>query len=652
MKSTRQPIIFIILGITLTIFTCFGCKEVDKTQKAEDYYEQQSEAVFSKGPENPSVKINNGDATTDSLQATLSLSATDNIGITGYYTSQSSSTPSLRDSDWVVVMPAETSFQIDIKKTLRGIGGITNVYAWFKDEEGNVSDSSSDSIIVLPGITVSQISGNTSESGTTGTFSIRLNTQPNGTVVIDANSSDISEGIVSPSSLTFDNTNWDLSHIMTITGVDDFLDDGNHNYVIQLAINGSSTTDTTGYATLDPDDVSITNIDNDTLGYDISSISGNTSELGTTAMFTIKLNTQPSGNVVINVMSSDTSEGTVTPTSLTFDSANWNSDQTVTVTGVNDSLDDGDTNYVIQLVLNSVSTTDTSGYAVNDPDDVNVINTEWVLSDTGQTNSYIATYGEDSDYLINPPSFTNNGNGTVTDNNNSLIWQREDDKTMRSWSDAGTYCDNLVLGGQSEWRLPSDWELLSIVNYGVDSPSIDILVFPNTRSSCYWSSITHKQNSSLGWCLHFDRGQLSAYDKTNSYNVRCVKGGVRPIIFTDNGNGIVTENITHLEWQKEDNDLKYTWEAAINYCEGLSLAGQTDWRLPNIRELSSILDSSRFNPAIDLTYFPNTNSSGYWSSTTGVFETGRAWYIYFYTAQVLVPHKTESNYVRCVRDGQ
>src|SRR3990167_9252666 len=84
--------------------------------------------------------------------------------------------------------------------------------------------------------------------------------------------------------------------------------------------------------------------------------------------------------------------------------------------------------------------------------------------------------------------------------------------------------------------------------------------------------------------------------------------------FTDNGNGTVTDSDTGLIWQKEDDNTTRTWESAITYCEGLSLS-YTDWRLPNIKELKSIVDNTKDSPAINKIYFPNTNSSYYWSST-------------------------------------
>ena len=111
----------------------------------------------------------------------------------------------------------------------------------------------------------------------------------------------------------------------------------------------------------------------ETAGFTVSSISGNTTEAGGAATFTVKLSIQPTANVTIGVSSSDTTEGTVSPSLLTFTSANWNANQTVTVTGVNDSLDDGNQSYTV--VLAAASSSD-SGYSGLNPNDVSVTNTD------------------------------------------------------------------------------------------------------------------------------------------------------------------------------------------------------------------------------------------------------------------------------------
>lgn len=130
--------------------------------------------------------------------------------------------------------------------------------------------------------------------------------------------------------------------------------------------------------------------------------------------------------------------------------------------------------------------------------------------------------------------------------------------------------------------------------------------------------------------------------------------------FTDNSNGAVTDNTTGLMWQQcsagqsgagctTGTAATYTWEAAISYCEGLSLGGFTDWRLPNVKELKSIADMTTFNPAINATYFPNTISSDYWSSTTYAGSTTDAWLVTFDFGFTSDDIKASTYYVRCVR---
>lgn len=146
------------------------------------------------------------------------------------------------------------------------------------------------------------------------------------------------------------------------------------------------------------------------------------------------------------------------------------------------------------------------------------------LPDTGQTGDYTTTFGEDSDYTINSPSYTDNGDGTITDNVTGLIWQKEDDDTSRAWDDALTYCDNLSLGGYIDWRLPSDMELMGIVNYETYNPAINSTYFSNTNSSIYWSSTTYVYDSSNVWRVYFYDSDVNNNNKSLSNYVRCVRG--------------------------------------------------------------------------------------------------------------------------------
>ncbi|MGD9974380.1 MAG: DUF1566 domain-containing protein [Desulfatirhabdiaceae bacterium] len=122
--------------------------------------------------------------------------------------------------------------------------------------------------------------------------------------------------------------------------------------------------------------------------------------------------------------------------------------------------------------------------------------------------------------------------------------------------------------------------------------------------------------------------------------------------YVNNGNGTVTDTSTGLTWQQETPDNAMTWQQALAYCEGLSLGGHTDWRLPTKKELRSLVDYSRYNPAINTTYFPDTAASWYWSSTTYAYNTNYAWYVYFDYGYDGSHNKYNNNYVRAVRGGQ
>jgi uncharacterized protein DUF1566 len=84
--------------------------------------------------------------------------------------------------------------------------------------------------------------------------------------------------------------------------------------------------------------------------------------------------------------------------------------------------------------------------------------------------------------------------------------------------------------------------------------------------------------------------------------------------FKDNGDGTVSDTCTGLMWQKDNAPSSYTWQDALKYCEALRLGGHLDWRLPNLRELQSIVDYGRTNPAIDPLF--GAVPAWYWSSTT------------------------------------
>lgn len=151
-------------------------------------------------------------------------------------------------------------------------------------------------------------------------------------------------------------------------------------------------------------------------------------------------------------------------------------------------------------------------------------------------------------------------------------------------------------------------------------------------------------------------GQKTVYQSGDdgTYQKGYPRTGAR---FTDNGDGTITDNGTGLIWAKDGNGAgcrngaNGTWGAIIAWAAGLTFAGHSDWRLPNAKELMSIVDSGEANPAVDITFFPNTRSLKYWTSTTYAANTGYAWGVYFNYGGVYNFAKSGANYARAVRGG-
>jgi len=222
------------------------------------------------------------------------------------------------------------------------------------------------------GITVNPTEGlTTSEEGGTAEFTVVLNTQPTADVTIAVSSSDPSEGTVSTELLTFTTENWDTAQTVTVTGVDDSVDDDDQSYTVQV---GPLASDDELYQGIDASDVAVTNTDNDTAGITVAPTTGlTTREDGGTAEFTVVLDSQPTADVAIALSSSNTAEGTVSTELLTFTAENWDTPQTVTVTGVADDVEDGDQAYTVQL---AAATSDDAKYNELDPADVTVTNVD------------------------------------------------------------------------------------------------------------------------------------------------------------------------------------------------------------------------------------------------------------------------------------
>ncbi|MBD2043328.1 Calx-beta domain-containing protein [Microcoleus sp. FACHB-672] len=188
------------------------------------------------------------------------------------------------------------------------------------------------------GITVSAISGNTSEAGDGATFSVVLNSQPTAGVTFTLTSFDARETTVSPTTLTFTSENWNLPQIVTIAGVDDAIADGN---TVSTIVTEPATSADPKYNAFNPEDISITNLDNDSARVLIteSGSSTNLTEGGSSDSYTVVLTTQPTTIVTLNLFAD--SQLNISTNSLTFTPENWQVPQSINLEAIDYLVEEG-----------------------------------------------------------------------------------------------------------------------------------------------------------------------------------------------------------------------------------------------------------------------------------------------------------------------
>jgi hypothetical protein len=246
-------------------------------------------------------------------------------------------------------------------------------------------------------------------------------------------------------------------------------------------------------------------------------------------------------------------------------------------------------------------------------------------------------------------------------------------ESTRIWTGALAYCDGLTWGGYSDWRLPDNFELLSIVDRGVISdPPIDGSAFPGTPAggNALWSSSSDAAAPYKARYVAFFNGGLTASaEKTYGYSVRCVRR--RPSTVPNprfarreplSGEFVVDDAATGLVWQGcaagrageacSGTASRMNWQTALDHCQDSTWAGFSDWHLPSAIELQSILENSRFFPAIDATSFPGTPTDYFLSSSSNARNPIQMWAADF-NGGLLGPFlvKSQTFYVRCVRAG-
>lgn len=235
---------------------------------------------------------------------------------------------------------------------------------------------------------------------------------------------------------------------------------------------------------------------------------------------------------------------------------------------------------------------------------------------------------------------------TATETTSGLTWQRGFTE-KKTWADAKQYCEELELEGRGDWRVPSRIELVSLVDF-TRLPSIDQEAFPNTANDYFWSSSPTANGTVYAFSVYFGAG-LTAFGQTAgpSGHVRCVRGGGPGVLPRyDITSATVFDRNTLLTWQRNILDQELVWESAKDYCAGL----KNGWRLPSTKELQTIVDETKQQPAIDAALFPNTPAALFWTATP-VNKSGLMNYVFVDVRDGTTEEAgmSEAHWVRCVR---
>ena len=265
-------------------------------------------------------------------------------------------------------------------------------------------------------------------------------------------------------------------------------------------------------------------------------------------------------------------------------------------------------------------------------------------------------YGQDAQHPEPLASYKDNGDGTVSDLNTGLIWEKARGQKV-TWEDAVAGAEKCRIGGFSDWRMPSIKELYSLINfdggcagsiatskpyidtryfefiYGDESAGVRIIDCQDWSGTTYLGKTMHGNPTAFG--INFADGRIKGYPKSlpggriHTLYVRYVRGN--PSYgnndFQVNSNDTITDRATDLMWSKDDSDRGMNWQDALAWVQKMNVQkhlGYSDWRLPNAKELQSIVDYTRspsethsaaITPVFRVTKLSDGDYPFYWTST-------------------------------------
>jgi len=311
-----------------------------------------------------------------------------------------------------------------------------------------------------------------------------------------------------------------------------------------------------------------------------------------------------------------------------------------------------------------------------------------LIPQTGQTTSYADNDDGDLEEGAAWPStrFLDNGDQTVTDTLTGLMWmQTPTTIPSATWDTAYNLIASYNSATGGHWRLPNRRELLSLVDFSQHDQAVTGSPYFSIQSTgtTYWTSTYDSATTTNAWCIDIASGAASVASRGNTYRVWAVcddygsataeiartgqiatltgyddgyfdNGVIWPgTRFVDNGDGTVTDILTGLMWlQDADSIAAGSWASALSAVAALSTGDHHDWRLPNVRELESLLDLSQDSPCLPAEYatkFTGVQNDLYWTSTTYAGATGSAWCIDLSDGAVLTADNSISHYVLPVR---